>query len=74
MKHGFALALPANFRVDDVLKFHSRDAESVAEEVSDKRIRKGMLLDGVPLVLRFRRREPKDRARDQRGRRERTRQ
>jgi DNA-3-methyladenine glycosylase II len=51
MKHGFALALPANFRVDDVLKFHSRDAESVAEEVSDKRIRKGMLLDGVPLVL-----------------------
>jgi len=51
MKHGFTLALPANFRVDDVLKFHSRDAESVAEEVSDKRIRKGMLLDGVPLVL-----------------------
>ncbi|HEY1151338.1 MAG TPA: DNA-3-methyladenine glycosylase 2 [Pseudoduganella sp.] len=51
MKHGFTLALPANFRVDDVLKFHSRDAESVAEEVSDKRIRKGMLLDGVPVVL-----------------------
>ena len=51
MKHSFTLALPANFRVDDVLKFHSRDAESVAEEVSDKRIRKGMLLDGAPVVL-----------------------
>ena len=51
MKHSFALPLPADYRVDDVLKFHSRDAESVAEEVSPKRIRKGILLDGTPLVL-----------------------
>jgi DNA-3-methyladenine glycosylase II len=51
MRHSFTLALPANFRVDDVLKFHSRDAQSVAEEVSDQRIRKGMLLDGVAVVL-----------------------
>ncbi|MGO4464290.1 DNA-3-methyladenine glycosylase 2 [Pseudoduganella sp. RAF53_2] len=51
MKHSFTLPLPANYRVQDVLKFHSRDAESVAEEVSEKRIRKGMLLDGVPVVL-----------------------
>jgi DNA-3-methyladenine glycosylase II len=51
MKHCFTLTLPANFRVDDVLTFHSRDAESVAEEVSATRIRKGMLLDGVPVVL-----------------------
>lgn len=51
MKHRFTLALPAGYRVDDVLKFHSRDAESIAEEVSAKRIRKGMLLDGVPVVM-----------------------
>jgi len=51
MKHEFTLALPAGYRLDDVLKFHSRDAESVAEEVSAQRIRKGMLLDGVPVVL-----------------------
>jgi DNA-3-methyladenine glycosylase II len=51
MKHCFTLTLPANFRMDDVLTFHSRDAESVAEEVSATRIRKGMLLDGVPVVL-----------------------
>ena len=44
MKHSFTLALPAGYRVDDVLKFHSRDAESVAEEVSAR-------LDGRHLNL-----------------------
>jgi DNA-3-methyladenine glycosylase II len=47
----FTLALPANYRLHDVLAFHSRDVESVAEEVSAERLRKGMLLDGVPVVL-----------------------
>ena len=51
MKHAFALALPAGYRVQDVLAFHSRDAESVAEQVSPQAIRKGLLLDGVPVVL-----------------------
>jgi DNA-3-methyladenine glycosylase II len=51
MKHSFTLPLPADYRVDDVLKFHSRDAESVAEEVTSQRIRKGILLDGTPVVL-----------------------
>jgi DNA-3-methyladenine glycosylase II len=51
MKHRFTLPLPADYRIDDVLKFHSRDAESVAEEVSPQRIRKGILLDGTPIVL-----------------------
>jgi DNA-3-methyladenine glycosylase II len=51
MKHSFSLALPAGYRVQDVLAFHSRDAESVAEQVSPEAIRKGMLLDGVPVVL-----------------------
>jgi len=47
----FPLALPAHYRLHDVLAFHSRDTESVAEEVSAERLRKGMLLDGVPVVL-----------------------
>jgi DNA-3-methyladenine glycosylase II len=47
----FTLALPANYRMQDVLAFHSRDTESVAEEASAERLRKGMLIDGVPVVL-----------------------
>jgi len=51
MKYSFSLGLPAAYRVQDVLSFHSRDAESVAEQVSPQAIRKGMLLDSVPVVL-----------------------
>ncbi|MBV7536960.1 DNA-3-methyladenine glycosylase 2 [Duganella sp. sic0402] len=47
----YTLALPADYRLDDVLAFHRRDAESIAEQVSTERLRKGMLLDGVPVVL-----------------------
>jgi DNA-3-methyladenine glycosylase II len=47
----FTLSLPANYRLHDVLAFHSRDTESVAEEVSPERLRKGMLAGGVPVVL-----------------------
>jgi DNA-3-methyladenine glycosylase II len=48
---GFTLELPANYRLQDVLAFHSRDTESVAEEASAERLRKGMMIDGVPVVL-----------------------
>jgi len=47
----YTLALPADYRLDDVLAFHRRDAESIAEEVSAERLRKGVLLDGVPVLL-----------------------
>jgi DNA-3-methyladenine glycosylase II len=47
----FTLVLPSDFRLDDVLAFHRRDTESIAEEVSAERLRKGVLLDGVPVVL-----------------------
>ncbi|HEX5344405.1 MAG TPA: DNA-3-methyladenine glycosylase 2, partial [Duganella sp.] len=47
----FTLALPQDFRLGDVLAFHRRDAESIAEEVSVERLRKGVLLEGVPVVL-----------------------
>ncbi len=51
MTQRFTLPLPPGYRLHDVLAFHRRDTESVAEQVSDERLRKGMLLDGVPLVL-----------------------
>lgn len=47
----FTLPLPSGYRLDDVLAFHRRDAESVAEQVSERHLRKGMLLDGVSVVL-----------------------
>ncbi|HEU4846056.1 MAG TPA: DNA-3-methyladenine glycosylase 2 [Burkholderiaceae bacterium] len=47
----FTLILPPGYRLDDVLAFHRRDAQSVAEQVTPQRLRKGMLLDGVPVVL-----------------------
>jgi DNA-3-methyladenine glycosylase II len=49
--HATRIALPAGYRVDDVLAFHRRDVEAVAEQVSADRIRKGVLIDGVPVVL-----------------------
>jgi DNA-3-methyladenine glycosylase II len=46
-----SIPLPAGYQSADVLAFHSRDAEGVAEQVSDNRIRKGVLLDGVAVLL-----------------------
>jgi DNA-3-methyladenine glycosylase II len=45
------IPLPQGYRLHDVLAFHSRDAESVAEQISPQRLRKGVVMDGVPLVL-----------------------
>lgn len=45
------IALPAGYRTEDVLAFHSRDTESVAEQVGPQRIRKGMLLGGAAVEL-----------------------
>lgn len=47
----YTLPLPDDYRVDDVLAFHRRDIESVAEDVSAERFRKGVLLEDVPVVL-----------------------
>lgn len=46
-----SIPLPPGYQDADVLAFHSRDAEGVAEHVTPGRIRKGVLLDGVPVVL-----------------------
>jgi DNA-3-methyladenine glycosylase II len=45
------IPLPAGYRGADVFAFHGRDAEGVAEQVAAGRIRKGVLLDGVPVLL-----------------------
>jgi DNA-3-methyladenine glycosylase II len=47
----FDIVLPPGYRAADVLRFHSRDTESVAEEVTPALISKGVMLDGVPVVL-----------------------
>jgi DNA-3-methyladenine glycosylase II len=49
--HQISIPLPPLYRSADVLAFHSRDAEGVAEQVEPWRIRKGVLFDGVPVVL-----------------------
>ncbi|MGY8628229.1 DNA-3-methyladenine glycosylase family protein [Chromobacterium violaceum] len=50
------IALPAGFRPQDILAFHRRDGERLAEQVDDDGLRKGLLWQGLPacLDLRFR--------------------
>lgn len=45
------LDLPAGYRTQDVLAFHSRDPEGIAEQVKPAGLRKGVLLDGTPVLL-----------------------
>ncbi|QCP14702.1 DNA-3-methyladenine glycosylase 2 [Pseudoduganella umbonata] len=45
------ISLPPGYRLGDVLAFHRRDAESTAEVVGPASLRKGVMLDGVPVVL-----------------------
>lgn len=47
----WTLPLPAGYRRDDVIAFHSRDAEAVAEQVTATGLRKGILLAGAAVVL-----------------------
>ena len=47
----WTLPLPAGYRRDDVIAFHSRDGEAVAEQVTPTGLRKGILLRGVPVAL-----------------------
>lgn len=46
-----SIPLPQGYRVADLLAFHGRDTESVAEQVSLGRIRKGVLMNSVPVLL-----------------------
>ncbi|UCV06568.1 DNA-3-methyladenine glycosylase family protein [Dechloromonas denitrificans] len=52
----FTLELPAGFRAADILKFHQRDAQGLAEWVEADALHKGLLWDGraACLSVRFR--------------------
>lgn len=45
------IILPDGYRRADLLSFHGRDTEAVAEKVEPDRLRKGVILDGVPVLL-----------------------
>ncbi|MCC6071237.1 DNA-3-methyladenine glycosylase family protein [Massilia sp. GCM10020059] len=46
-----SITLPDGYRSSDVVAFHGRDTEGVAEQVTPERIRKGIVLDGIPVAL-----------------------
>jgi DNA-3-methyladenine glycosylase II len=45
------IGLPADYRRQDVMSFHGRDAEGLAERIAGERIRKGVMIKGAPAVL-----------------------
>jgi len=47
------LPLPAGYHPADALAFHGRDKEQLAERVTDRTIRKGIVFDGLPVALRI---------------------
>lgn len=46
-----SIALPRGYRSADIIAFHSRDTEGVAERVDGLRLRKGVMLGGVPVLI-----------------------
>ena len=55
MQQTLTIALPPGYRGDDVLAFHGRDTQGVAEQIStdgtNRHIRKGVVLDGLDLQI-----------------------
>jgi DNA-3-methyladenine glycosylase II len=49
-----SIPLPRSFRADDILAFHRRDAQEIAETVGDAALRKGMVWHGAPACLSIR--------------------
>lgn len=47
----FSLPLPEFYSSPEVFAFHGRDREGFSETVTEGRIRKGIVVDGAPLVL-----------------------
>lgn len=54
MGETYDIVLPPGYRVADVLAFHGRDLEGVAEQVDAGGLRKGVLLGGVATLLDIR--------------------
>lgn len=51
MKLSLSLALPKNYRCADILAFHQRDKEQIAEQVSKSSLQKGIILGDKPACL-----------------------
>jgi DNA-3-methyladenine glycosylase II len=49
-----AIPLPATFRPGDILAFHRRDPQEIAERVTDMSLQKGMVWAGSPACLTIR--------------------
>ena len=47
----WSVALPAGYRIGDVLAFHGRDAEGVAEQVTPGSLRKAIVHEGAAVLL-----------------------
>ena len=45
------IPLPQDYRSADILAFHGRDQEQFSERVTPGRLSKGVLIDGVPVLL-----------------------
>jgi DNA-3-methyladenine glycosylase II len=48
-----SIPLPGDYRVGDVLAFHRRDVQTIAERVENDEIAKGLLWEGRPACLRI---------------------
>lgn len=48
------IELPEGFRTADVLAFHNRDAEQLAERIDGNTIEKGLMWEGSPACMRIR--------------------
>lgn len=51
---GCTIALPADFRATDILEFHRRDEQMLAERVAADVLHKGLVWRGLPACLRVR--------------------
>lgn len=47
------ISLPRNFRLADFLAFHQRDAQMLAETVTEKQLQKGIVWQAMPASLTF---------------------
>lgn len=47
-----SIALPGGFRTGNILAFHRRDTQELAERVTADSLHKGLLWDGIPACLR----------------------
>lgn len=47
-----SIALPGGFRAGNILAFHRRDTQELAERVTGDSLHKGLLWDGIPACLR----------------------